>query len=127
MIFSFHNEWTKTILVRKKRQNNLIFFRNLRTKLAHKLLMSLCISLMSTLIIFLGGVEHTQSRVECQIVAGLLHYFLLNTFLWMSAHAFNLYRSFIKIFETLNSATMFLWKSIAITTGISLTLQSILK
>ena len=76
-----------------------IFFRNLRKKLPPKILINLCFSLMALLIIFLAAVEETSSRVGCQVVAALLHYFMLTTFFWMTVEGANLYRCFVQVFR----------------------------
>lgn len=75
-----------------------LFFRNLHKKLPPKILISLCISLMGLLIVFLAGVDQTSADTGCKVVASLLQYFLLATFCWMSIEAVNLYRCFIQVF-----------------------------
>jgi len=89
-----------------------IVFRELRKKIPQKLLLSLCISLLLLLIIFLAGAEQTSPRVGCQIVAGLLHYFILTTFCWMFIQATNLYRSFVRVFNKGSSTRFFIHASI---------------
>ncbi|XP_066920828.1 adhesion G-protein coupled receptor G7-like [Clytia hemisphaerica] len=78
-------------------------FKKLRAKLPPKILMSLASSLSILLIVFLVGAERgsvVRSKLGCQIVAGILHYFMLTTFLWMLIEAINLYRNFVKIFRS---------------------------
>ena len=76
--------------------------RKLRSKLPPKILMSLASSLSILLIVFLVGAERDTvgSKIGCQVVAGILHYFMLTTFLWMLVEAINLYRNFVKIFRS---------------------------
>ena len=65
------------------------------------ILVSLCISITALLIVFLIGVERKTagSETACQVVAGILHYFMLTTFIWMLVEAINLYHNFVKIFN----------------------------
>ena len=77
----------------------LIYSRKLREKLPPKILISLCVSLLALLIVFLVGIENTSDKVGCQVVAALLHYFLLTTFFWMGVEAFNIYQMFVKVFR----------------------------
>jgi len=88
-----------------------LLFRNLRRKLPPKILISLSISLSAVLIIFLAGAEKTEPRIGCQVVAGLLHYFILTTFCWMAIEALNLYRNFVKVFSGGASNFKFLIKA----------------
>eukprot|EP00111_Clytia_hemisphaerica_P019681 TCONS_00058085-protein len=74
-------------------------FAKLRRKLPPKILINLSVSLSAVLIIFLVGAEKTEPRIGCQVVAGLLHYFILTTFCWMAIEALNLYRNFVKVFS----------------------------
>ena len=46
-----------------------------------------------------------------QVVAGLLHYFILSTFCWMAIEALNLYRNFVKVFSGGASNFRFMVKS----------------
>ncbi|XP_057312510.1 uncharacterized protein LOC130654023 isoform X2 [Hydractinia symbiolongicarpus] len=85
-------------------------FQNLRKKLPPKILICLCFSLLILLIVFLAGVEQTDSDGGCKAVAVLIHYFTLSTFCWMAVEGLNLYRCFVKIFKK-GSATKFLKKA----------------
>ncbi|XP_057312317.1 adhesion G-protein coupled receptor G2-like [Hydractinia symbiolongicarpus] len=76
------------VLVRKYRQN-----------LSSKILVCLCLSLLITMVIFLVGAERTSSRSTCQVISGLMQYFLLATFCWTAVEAFNLYMNFVVIFH----------------------------
>lgn len=90
----------------------------LRAKLAPKLLICLCISLMLLLITFLIGAEQAQNQPICQIVAILMQFFTLTTFSWMAVEAYNLYRCFVRIFKSNTSDTQFLYKSSLVVWGL---------
>ena len=83
-------------------QKKIIFSRKPLSKLPGKILILLCTSLMLLLIVFLFGIEKTSNTRSCQAVAGLLHYFILTTFLWMGVEAANLYQMFVHVFQTRN-------------------------
>ena len=89
-----------------------ISFSNLRKKLPPKILLSLSWSLLALLIVFVAGAKRTSTRVGCQVVAGLLHYFILATFLWMGIEAASLYRFFIKVFKSGSEARFFVRASV---------------
>ena len=57
---------------------------------------------MALLIVFLVGVERkpTGSKTSCQVVAGILHYFMLTTFIWMLIEAVILYFKLVKVVMT---------------------------
>ena len=55
---------------------------------------------MLLLIMFLSGIERTSNKENCRPVAVFLHYFILNTFMWMGVEAANLYQMFVRIFQT---------------------------
>ena len=71
---------------------------------------------MALLITFLIGVERKttgSSKTACQAVAGILHYFMLTTFIWMLVEAINLYRNFVKIFSGGSNGRFFKQVSLA--------------
>ena len=72
----------------------------MRKTLPQKLLISLCLSLMALIIVFLAGADRTSSRLGCQCIAAILHYLILTTFFWTAVEAFTLYKKFIKIFNS---------------------------
>ena len=94
----------------------LIYIRKLREKLPPKILISLCVSLLALLIVFLVGIEKTSNKVGCQVVAVLLHYFLLTTFFWMGVEAVNIYQMFVKVFRK-GSERRFLLRSTLVAWG----------
>ncbi|XP_012553637.1 adhesion G-protein coupled receptor G4 isoform X1 [Hydra vulgaris] len=85
----------------------LAVFRNLRKKLPQRILICLCISLMGLLLVFLIGAEKTSPIQLCQVIAAVLHYFILSTFCWMLVEAFNLYLSFVIVFNKRNDSNVF--------------------
>lgn len=93
---------------------SLLNARKLRQSRPNKILLCLSSSLVMTMIIFLGGGLSARFPVACQIVAVLLHYFVLSSFCWMLVEAFNIYQSFIVVFQKGTSrfmlkANLFSW------------------
>ncbi|XP_066300054.1 uncharacterized protein [Branchiostoma lanceolatum] len=91
-----------------------LIFKQLRQTRPQHILTQLCIALLVTLIIFLAGIDATNSPVGCTVVAFLLHYFLLAVFMWMAVEAFNMYLAFIKVLgahvsKFLLKAAIFAW------------------
>ena len=76
-----------------------IFTRRLREKLPQKILISLCVSLLALLIVFLVGIAFQTDKVGCRVVAALLHYLILTTFFWMGVEAANTYQMFVKVYQ----------------------------
>ena len=74
-------------------------FRKIRQKVPSKILVNLSISLLLTLVIFLGGAERVNPQIACRIIAVLIQYFVLATFAWMAVEGLNLYRNFVKVFS----------------------------
>ena len=72
-------------------------FRKLRRKLPIRIQLSLCVSLLIFLVIFISGSERTKHRLSCQMIAGLLHYFMMTTFAWMCVTAVHLYLLLVKV------------------------------
>ncbi|XP_044036739.1 adhesion G protein-coupled receptor E2 isoform X2 [Siniperca chuatsi] len=67
----------------------------------------LCISLFSAILIFLVGISHTENRVGCAVVAGLLHFFYLAAFCWMCLEGIQLFRMVVLVFNT-NFKTLYM-------------------
>ena len=62
---------------------------------------NLCISLGIAQLIFVAGVDQTASDhvpIHCQVIAVLLHYFFLVSFMWMLMEGVVLYIILIKVF-----------------------------
>lgn len=55
--------------------------------------MNICFNLLLVNLIFLFGVTRIRNFVGCYVLAAMLHYFLLVTWCWMSANAYNMYRA----------------------------------
>ena len=109
-------------LVRGMRGNCCLLYshRKLRKdQIAAKILLHLCASLLCVLIVFVSGVERGRvSEDACQIVAALVHYFLLVAFLWMLIEAYFMYQAFVKVFRDYGDYVM--WKCSALGWGKSL-------
>lgn len=107
--------WLSLCLVIFRKTMNFIayFYRDLLHALPSKLLLNLSISLVLLLVTFLAGVEQTEPRIGCQIIASLIQYFILTTFSWMGIEAFNMYRSFVKVFDAAsrNQSKFMKWSS----------------
>ena len=78
---------------------NCLYFRQLRGKLPSKILISLCSSMIIFLVVFLGGIEQSKHRISCQVIAAILHYFMMTSFAWMCVAAVNLYMLLVLIFR----------------------------
>ena len=64
---------------------------------------NLCINLAIAQIIFVAGVDKTSENsvpIHCQVIAVLLHYFLLVSFMWMLMEGVFLYFALVKVFIT---------------------------
>ena len=68
--------------------------------------MSLCISLMLLLIVFIAGAGRTENLIGCRIVALLLHYLTLSSIMWMGVEGYNMYMSFVQVMATYQSKFM---------------------
>ncbi|XP_075986920.1 calcium-independent receptor for alpha-latrotoxin isoform X4 [Anticarsia gemmatalis] len=64
--------------------------------LIHK---NLCFCLLVAEIVFLAGIDKTQNRIFCGLIAGVLHYFFLAAFAWMFLEGFHLYAMLVEVFE----------------------------
>ena len=62
------------------------------------------VSLMIAEILFLLGIEYREgdSKLQCGIVAGLLHYTFLAAFAWMALEGIHLYLSLNQVFNVDN-------------------------
>ncbi|KAL1022901.1 hypothetical protein UPYG_G00033940 [Umbra pygmaea] len=75
------------------------FFRGLQSDhtTIHK---NLCINLFLTELIFLIGIDMTEPRIGCSIIAGILHFFFLASFSWMCLEGVHLYLILVEVFES---------------------------
>ncbi|XP_031765534.2 latrophilin Cirl isoform X2 [Galleria mellonella] len=64
--------------------------------LIHK---NLCWCLLVAEVVFMAGIDQTQDRILCGLIAGLLHYFFLAAFAWMFLEGFHLYAMLVEVFE----------------------------
>ncbi|KAL9984221.1 hypothetical protein ACROYT_G006494 [Oculina patagonica] len=62
--------------------------------------LNLVLALAVAQIVFLTGIEATQNKAACKIVAVLLHYFNLVSFSWMLVEGVWLYVMIVRVFET---------------------------
>ncbi|XP_063679918.1 uncharacterized protein LOC134815331 isoform X2 [Bolinopsis microptera] len=60
----------------------------------------LSISLFVGYVIFLVGIDQTQSRALCITSAFLMHLAFLTAFVWMAVEAYTLYLQFVKVFPS---------------------------
>ncbi len=89
--------------------NYIFFFRKFRKGRSQKVLFNLALALICTDIIFLAGINQTENDIGCMIVAGMLYYFLLASFLWMMVEAVLQYLKFVKVLDTYVQG--FMWKA----------------
>ncbi|XP_071954239.1 adhesion G protein-coupled receptor L1-like [Antedon mediterranea] len=61
---------------------------------------NLCISLAISQLIFIVGIERTSNKVVCSVIAGMLHYFFLVSFMWMCLEGIHLYITLVRVFNT---------------------------
>ncbi|XP_068221032.1 adhesion G protein-coupled receptor L2-like [Palaemon carinicauda] len=61
--------------------------------------LNLCICLLLTKSVLLGGLDRTSNVILCTVVAISLHYLFLATFTWSAIEAFQLYKNFITVFK----------------------------
>ncbi|XP_074593426.1 latrophilin Cirl-like isoform X2 [Brevipalpus obovatus] len=75
-----------------------LLFKNLRTDRTciHT---NLCLCLLVVQMIFIFGIDQTNSGLICTVIGCILHYFLLATFMWMLIEALHLYLMLVEIFE----------------------------
>ncbi|XP_029652540.1 adhesion G protein-coupled receptor L2-like [Octopus sinensis] len=83
-----------------------VSLKNLWKMLFSKILVSLCVSLAITNLIFIAGMQAhaVKSIVICKLVAALLHYFLLVSFMWMAIEAVHLLLNIVVCFKTFEAS-----------------------
>ncbi|KAH3725486.1 hypothetical protein DPMN_051330 [Dreissena polymorpha] len=64
------------------------------------LLLSLCVALIISYALFLGGVDRVANEAACTVISALLHYFYLVVFFTMLAYGVEIAISVIYVFET---------------------------
>ncbi|XP_038068285.1 adhesion G protein-coupled receptor L2-like [Patiria miniata] len=75
------------------------FFRNIWS-LRVTIHRNLCLMLLLANALFIAGVEQTQIKILCSVIAGLLHYSFLSAFVWMSLEAVQFYIMLVHVFST---------------------------
>ncbi|XP_071807973.1 adhesion G-protein coupled receptor D1-like [Asterias amurensis] len=63
---------------------------------------SLALAILIAQLLFIGGLERTEDRVVCTVIAILLHFFYLSVFGWMLVEGIHLYRKVIKVYGSEN-------------------------
>ncbi|XP_048773083.2 adhesion G-protein coupled receptor G2-like isoform X2 [Ostrea edulis] len=79
---------------------SFILFKPLRQGRGQQTLLNLALALLCSMIIFLAGMERTESYYGCIAVAALMHYFLLVSFMWMLVEGFLQYLRFVRVLGT---------------------------
>ena len=92
----------------------LCYFRKLRTSDHGQLLLNLCFALLGLYIVFIMAIHSRGVSILCPIVAALLQYFFLVSFMVMAAEAINLYINLVivlggKIEHYVLKAGIFCW------------------
>ncbi|XP_070563607.1 uncharacterized protein [Ptychodera flava] len=64
---------------------------------------NLCLCLLIAEVIFMAGIDRTENEKTCAVIAGLLHYFFLAAFAWMSLEGIQIYVMLIEVFEAKKS------------------------
>ena len=75
-----------------------VYFKSLR-KVSKLILMHLCFNLAVALVTFVAGIDSTSDRDGCKAVAIILHWFLLNAFLWMLVEGYHIHYTFTAVFD----------------------------
>ncbi|KAL4227170.1 G-protein coupled receptor [Mactra antiquata] len=97
---------------------SFLFFRKLRQGRAQQTLFNLSLSLLLSMLIFLVGIKQTHNDTVCIVVAILLHYLILVSFMWMLMEAILQYLTFVKILGTY--ITRFMLKTVVPAWGLPL-------
>ncbi|KAI1883014.1 hypothetical protein AGOR_G00240880 [Albula goreensis] len=72
---------------------------------------NLCASLFIAELIFLIGIDMTEPKLGCAIVAGLLHFLFLSAFSWMCMEGVQLYLMLVEVFESEDSRKKYFYVS----------------
>ncbi|XP_052808093.1 adhesion G protein-coupled receptor L3-like [Mya arenaria] len=101
---------------------HLVLWRRLRSDRTI-LLMNLCISMILSYTVFLAGVDRTESKAFCTVVAALLQYFYLVVFCLMLAEGVEIAYTVLFVFATRSRVRYFVvtaWALPLVIVGISL-------
>ncbi|XP_072051658.1 uncharacterized protein [Amphiura filiformis] len=74
--------------------------KSLRTKTPKKIVICLSFTLLCLYIVFVAGIDRTDSYIGCKLVAALLHYLTLSSVSWMGVEAVNLYLLLVKVYNS---------------------------
>lgn len=74
--------------------------RRLRSVNSGQLLINLCLGLLGLYIVFIPALYSTSVLPLCVVLSGLLHYFVLVSFLAMASEATVLYLELVKVFTS---------------------------
>ncbi|XP_053386553.1 uncharacterized protein LOC123538400 [Mercenaria mercenaria] len=77
-----------------------LIFKHLRNGRGQQVLVNLSVAMLCSSIIYLVGIDRTESYGGCIAVAVLLHYFILVTFMWMLVEGLLQYLRFVKVLGT---------------------------
>ena len=83
---------TDSVLIRLK------LFRKLRQKDVSKFRIQLCCALIGMLLVFVIGIDRTESFGGCVTVSVLIHYFTLVAVMWMGAEALLMFQKIVIVF-----------------------------
>ncbi|XP_052808049.1 adhesion G protein-coupled receptor L3-like, partial [Mya arenaria] len=100
----------------------ICLWRNIKNDRA-VFLLNLCIALLFSCVVFLAGVDRTESNEFCKVVAGLLHYLYLVVFCLMLAEGIDMAYTVLYVFATRSRARSLViasWVSPAVIVGITL-------
>ncbi|XP_028831692.1 adhesion G protein-coupled receptor L2b.1 isoform X3 [Denticeps clupeoides] len=61
---------------------------------------NLCINLFLAELIFLVGINMTEPKIVCSVIAAFLHFFFLAAFVWMCLEGVQLYLMLVEVFES---------------------------
>ena len=80
--------------------NWLYCFSKVRRKLQSQVLVSLCVTLISLLLLVVFAVEKKAytSLVMCQTIAGSVHFLILSSFSWMIVEGYHLHTNIVSVF-----------------------------
>ncbi|XP_072048584.1 adhesion G-protein coupled receptor D1-like [Amphiura filiformis] len=75
-----------------------LMFETLRNSERYQIHIHLAASLMVALCLFLIGMEMTNNKIVCTVIAMLLHFLFLSVFGWMMVEGINLYFKIVKVY-----------------------------
>ncbi|XP_055958759.1 adhesion G-protein coupled receptor G6 isoform X2 [Patella vulgata] len=77
-----------------------LIFKKLRERRPQHIMFNLALAMLFSWIVFLAGTKQTGDHVGCIVVAVLLHYFILASFMWMLVEGILLYFMFVRVLGT---------------------------